>query len=132
MRTTAVKTIEQVRAGARASDREICGALIGDGDVVTRVVPLVNASARTQDSFFIPAVDVVRLEREAEQTGSMLMGFYHSHPAGDAVPSTTDVTHAFPGYVYWIASQGGEVRAWRLRDDRTAFDEVDVAARDDG
>ena len=132
MRTTTANPIDQIRAEASTSASEICGALIGDGDVVTRAIPLVNASNRVQDSFYIPAADVLRIEREAERTGAMLMGFYHSHPHGDAAPSNTDLQDALPGYVYWIASRTGEVRAWRLRDDRTAFDEVEVATRDDG
>jgi hypothetical protein len=39
-----------------------------------------------------------------------------------------------PGYVYWIVSGAGagDARAWRLRDDRTGFDEVSIVTRGDG
>ena len=123
--------IDRIRAEASHSQAEICGALIGDGHFVTAAVPLANHSGHTHDSFYIPAEEVLRLERAADLEGLMLMGFYHSHPNGDAEPSATDVHEAVPGYVYWIVSGSGDVRAWRLRDDRTRFDEVDVVTRDD-
>ena len=123
--------IDRIRAEASHSQTEICGALIGDGSVVTEARALVNHSVHTHDSFYIPAAEVLRIERAAERGGHMLMGFYHSHPNGDAVPSATDVHEAIPGYVYWIVSRSGDLRAWRLRDDRTRFDEVDVVTRGD-
>ena len=131
MRTTTQAIIDRIREDANNSHEEICGALIGDGCVVTQMLPLVNQSVHTRDSFYIPATEVMRIERAAESDGNMVMGFYHSHPHGDAVPSVTDVLEALPGYVYWIVSRSGELRAWRLRDDRTRFDEVDVVTRGD-
>src|SRR5688500_18712083 len=125
MRTMRRTIIDRIRAEASNSPAEICGALIGDGSVVTETRALPNQSVHTHDSFYIPATEVMRLERAAELEGHMLVGVYHSHPNGEAVPSATDVHDAVPGYVYWIVSRSGEVRAWRLRDDRTQFDEVD-------
>jgi desampylase len=130
MRTMTDPIVERIAAAAQTSSREICGALIGDRDRVLDAVPLANQSSHTHDRFFIPADEVKRLEEAAERDGRMLMGFYHSHPYGDAVPSTIDLQNALPGYVYWIASRT-EVRAWKLRDDRTCFDEVSIATRDD-
>src|SRR5688572_13268689 len=131
MRTMTRAIIDRIRAEAGNSQTEICGALIGDGTLVTRSLALANHSVSTHDSFYIPAAEVMRIERAAESAGHMLMGFYHSHPTGEAVPSAADVHEAVPGYVYWIVSGSGDVRAWRLRDDRTGFDEVDVVTRDD-
>jgi desampylase len=131
MRTMTQAIIDRIRDDASHSDAEICGALLGDGTAVTEMLPLTNHSVHTRDSFHIPAAEVMRLERAAESDGNMLMGFYHSHPRGDAVPSVTDVLEAVPGYVYWIVSRSGELRAWRLRDDRTRFDEVEVVTRGD-
>jgi proteasome lid subunit RPN8/RPN11 len=56
-----------------------------------------------------------------------LLGFYHSHPDHPAMPSQYDLDHAWPFFSYVIVSvQGGEpaeLRSWRLRDDRSQFDE---------
>jgi proteasome lid subunit RPN8/RPN11 len=129
MHTPTGSIIERIIADARASRSEICGALLGT-DHVSAVVPLENESPNARETFFISATQVLRVEREAEASGRMVMGFYHSHPNSDAVPSATDILHAVPGYQYWIASRS-DVRAWRLRDDRSGFDEVDIASRDD-
>jgi proteasome lid subunit RPN8/RPN11 len=131
MRTMTQAIIDRIRAEASNSPSEICGALIGDGTAVTTALALANHSVSTHDSFYIPAAEVLRMERAADLAGNMLMGFYHSHPKGDAVPSARDVHEAVPSYVYWIISGSGDVRAWRLRDDRSRFDEVDVVTRGD-
>lgn len=126
MRTITHAIIEQIRADAVRSDTEICGALVGHHDEILAAVSLPNASEAAHRRFFIRAADVLRIELDAERAGHMLMGFYHSHPHGDAVPSSADLQQALPGYVYWIASRSGEVRAWQLREDRSAFDEVEI------
>ncbi|MGQ0815056.1 MAG: Mov34/MPN/PAD-1 family protein [Gemmatimonadota bacterium] len=123
--------VEQIRIWAKRADGEICGALIGDGTTMVGAVPLSNQSIHAQDSFLIPAAEVLRLERDAESRGQVLAGFYHSHPASDAMPSRRDLEQAVAGYIYWIASRTGAVRAWRLREDRSGFDEMSIAHRDD-
>ena len=69
-------------------------------------------------------------ERRAAERGATLLGFYHSHPDHPARPSRYDLDHAWPVFAYVIvAVEGGEPRAltsWRLRDDRSAFDEEPV------
>lgn len=117
---------DAIRRRAQASRTEICGALLGRNGQVEEIVPLANESSDRERSFFIPAGAVLGLERVAEAQGLMLLGFYHSHPNGDAVPSSRDMTEAVPGYIHVIASRSGAVRAWRLRDDRTGFDEMDL------
>lgn len=118
--------LDRVRALAQASALEICGALLADRTGVVALVALENRSAHPHTEFFIAAADIARVERQAERSGHTLAGFYHSHPGGNAVPSARDLELAVPGYTYWIAARH-EVRAWRLRDDRSGFDEVAIA-----
>ncbi|KXK48298.1 MAG: Mov34/MPN/PAD-1 family protein [Chloroflexi bacterium OLB13] len=70
--------------------------------------------------------DWMRLEDEAEARGLTLVGYYHSHPDSPAIPSIYDRDHALPNFTYIITQvQDGEavdMRVWRLKDDRTAFD----------
>lgn len=115
----------QLQQEARGGGHEICGALIGDRERIRQARPLFNHSARA-DAFFMAAADVRRVEEAAEAEGMHVVGFYHSHPHGNACPSRSDLEHALPGFVYVIVAAGGDVRAWRLRDDRTAFNEVDL------
>ena len=118
--------IVRLQQQARASEGEICGALVGDARAVRDVWPLLNHSPRSEVSFLIPARDVLRVEKEAEARGLHVLGFYHSHPRGSAKPSPSDLEQAVPGYIYLILA-GADVRAWQLRDDRVAFTEVEIS-----
>jgi desampylase len=116
------------RHAAVALPAECCGALIGEvvgGCIEVRTgIPLANDAP---DHYEIDAATVLRLERQAEHTGYHVVGFYHSHPSSPPVPSETDLLHAVPGYVYLIVSApAGCLRAWRLRDDRSEFAELDL------
>lgn len=70
--------------------------------------------------------DWMRLEDEADARGLVLLGYYHSHPDSPAIPSDYDREHALPNFLYLITRvQDGaarEMRAWRLRADRSRFD----------
>jgi proteasome lid subunit RPN8/RPN11 len=114
----------QLCAMASGTDIEICGALVGNHSTVEEVWPLANQSSNHRSSFLIPAEEVLRVEREAAVRGFDLIGFYHSHPDGTAVPSQIDLLQAVSGYLYLIVAGDREIRAWRLRADRSGFDEV--------
>jgi cysteine synthase B len=115
--------------GAAAYPDECCGALIGDesGQVI-EALALSNTTTDERKRRFLIGPDEYRAaEKRASETGRTLIGFYHSHPNHPAVPSAFDLAHAWPNLKYLIVSvRGGhpeEHRTWRLRDDRTAFDE---------
>ena len=121
--------------GREAYPHECCGALLGDGDVVHAVHPLPNVTTEgPRRRFRVDDKDYLAAERKASAAGLSLLGFYHSHPDHPAEPSQYDLDHAFPTFVYPILSvQQGEpaaLRAWRLRADRSGYDEqpVDIPA----
>ena len=80
--------------------------------------------------FLVRPADYRAAERRATELGAELLGFYHSHPDHPARPSRYDLDHAWPVFAYVIvAVEGREPRAltsWRLREDRSAFDEEPV------
>lgn len=120
------------REAVVASPAECCGALVGlvtpSGWDIRTLIPLVN-EASSDARFLIDAAAVMRLDRQAECAGLSLLGFYHSHPSGSALPSATDLDLACGGFLYIITEPlRGDVRAWRLRDDRSGFDELRIAA----
>jgi desampylase len=120
------------RHAAAAAPAECCGALIGVAhgtSVQIRCqIPVENGSA-APDEYHIGAETVLRLERQAECAGVQVVGFYHSHPAAGAVPSAMDLDLACPGYIHLIVDAStGAIRAWRLRTDRSGFDELPLAA----
>jgi cysteine synthase B len=115
--------------GASSFPDECCGALIGDdpGRVI-EALPLSNTTSDERRRRFLIGPDAYRAaEARATETGRSLIGFYHSHPNHPAVPSAFDLEHAWPNLRYVIVSvMGGRpeaVRTWRLRTDRSGFDE---------
>jgi proteasome lid subunit RPN8/RPN11 len=73
-------------------------------------------------------LDWARLEDTADERGLTLVGYFHSHPNSPAVPSIYDRDHALPNFTYIITAvysgpKAAEQRVWRLREDRSQFDE---------
>lgn len=121
--------------GAAAYPDECCGALIGDeSGQVMEALALSNTTTDERKRRFLIGPDEYRAaEKRASETGRTLIGFYHSHPNHPAVPSAFDLAHAWPNLRYLILSvRGGrpeEARTWRLREDRSAFDEETVVSQ---
>ncbi len=124
------------RHGKEAYPHECCGALFGRQRVVTEAFALPNATEEgARRRFLVRPVDYRAAERRATELGAELLGFYHSHPDNPARPSRYDLDHAWPVFAYVIvAVDGGEPQAitsWRLREDRSAFDEEPVTVEPD-
>lgn len=70
------------------------------------------------------------MEDTADARGMTLVGYYHSHPDSPAIPSEYDRVHALPNFVYIISSvmagEAVEMLVWLLRDDRSAFDQLEL------
>lgn len=129
----------EVTAYARlAYPEECCGVLVGRDSGnhgaprnVVRIIALENVLASERDRRYqIPAETVRSAERDAEDQGLQVIGFYHSHPNGTSEPSEFDREHAWPWYGYLIVAvkedDTGPVRAWLLADDRSRFQEEEL------
>ena len=119
------------RHGRDAYPHECCGALIGRGGLVIEALALPNATAEgPRRRFLVRPVDYGAAERRAAEQEGELLGFYHSHPDGVARPSQVDLDHAWPAFAYVIVAvangKPGPLTSWRLRDDRSSFDEEAV------
>ncbi|MPY90447.1 MAG: hypothetical protein GEU99_21310 [Luteitalea sp.] len=117
--------------GQAAYPLECCGALVGRAGEVVEAWPLPNTSSENQQRrFLVSPLEYRALEQRVAAADRTLLGFYHSHPDHPARPSVHDLAAAWPGFVYVIlsvrAGAAAELTGWRLRDDRTAFDEVKV------
>ena len=124
--------LDDIRAhGAEAYPYECCGALIAvDGSIVEAFRLPNTTAAGARRRFRIGPSDYRQAEARATERHGVLAGFYHSHPDHPARPSQHDLDHAWPNLIYVIVSVSagspGEITAWRLRDDRSAFDEGDL------
>ena len=114
--------------GVETYPHECCGALVGRDGEVTSTVALPNITDEgPRRRFRVSDTDYLRVERAADAAGAELLGFYHSHPDHPARPSQYDLDHALPNFSYIIVSVlagvAEDMRSWKLRDDRSAFDE---------
>lgn len=110
---------------------EACGVLIGNTGRVTEVVPATNTRTDSaHNRYLIDPLAYMKIERHADQRGLQVVGIYHSHPDVAARPSQFDLDNAFPNFSYLIVSvvKGRAVgsNSWRLRDDRSQFDQESV------
>ena len=110
---------------------EACGVMLGKNGVITEIASADNQrtdSARNR--YLIDPLVYLKIEREADRRGLDVLGIYHSHPDVAARPSQFDLDHAWPNFSYLIVSvvkgKAVESNSWRLRDDRTAFDQEPV------
>ena len=99
--------------------------------LVIEALALSNTTSDERRRRFLIGPDAYRAaEARATETGKSLIGFYHSHPNHPAIPSAFDLEHAWPNLRYVIVSvMGGRpeaVRTWRLRTDRSGFDEEEL------
>lgn len=104
----------------REQPRECCGLLLGAGRSVQYAAPMRNMAGSTTryrigDAAHIDLRRVIRpLQPQLE-----IVGVYHSHPAGEARPSSIDLKEAmYPQWVYLIVglARGRAVlRAFRIR-----------------
>lgn len=126
---------ELVRHLEAAYPEEGAGLLLGEARaglwVVHQLFPVANQwqqQSERRRRYQIPPQVVAQAEDQAEARGLWLLGVYHSHPDHPSQPSAFDRQWALPQWVYLIArverGRVGQVQAWRLREDRTAFQEV--------
>ena len=86
---------------------ECFGFLVGTydaGNLVHRVARGTNLDTERADRFEMDPQEFVRIERQADDEGLNVVGFYHSHPDWPAIPSQTDITWAWEGSYYLIVS----------------------------
>ena len=87
---------------------ECCGVLLGHLSKleVLDIRPLDNSIGGGQalTHFKISPLDVYQVEREIEGSDLEIVGFYHSHPDCEAVPSKEDTEYMVPGLAYIILS----------------------------
>jgi proteasome lid subunit RPN8/RPN11 len=117
------------RHGTETYPNECCGALIASGATIVEAFPLPNTTAEGPRRRFLIGPNDYRLaEARAQARGGTLAGFYHSHPDHPARPSETDLAQAWPNLTYIIVAvrdgQPEDLRFWRLREDRSGFEEI--------
>ncbi len=115
-----------VRHGEESYPKECCGVLLGEpctggNKRVHRVVCCTNTHTDpSRDYFSIAPLELMRIEREADQQGHSILGFYHSHPDWPARWSESDLEEVhWTGCSYVITSvlkgRAAETRSFELQ-----------------
>lgn len=102
---------------------ETCGLLLSssDDETINTIVPIRNSSSSPERRFAFDAGDWIRAFYDAQKNQQHLVGFFHSHPSGEPLPSATDYAGLPQGYggIYCIVSAAPDsslVEAYREHD----------------
>jgi proteasome lid subunit RPN8/RPN11 len=106
--------VAQITALAEASPRaEICGLLLGRDDLIERAEPCRNVAAEPARWFEVDPAALIAAHRAARSGGVQLLGHFHSHPSGRAIPSARDADAAAADGMLWLIAGSGALTAWR-------------------
>ena len=97
----------------RAHPCECCGLLIGHGERIAEVRPCANVHPQPERHFEIDPMTLIAAHRTARAGGPQVLGYYHSHPSGNAAPSPTDRAMAAGDGRVWAIVAAGAVGWWR-------------------
>ncbi|WP_390586535.1 Mov34/MPN/PAD-1 family protein [Erythrobacter sp. MTPC3] len=114
---TLIETL--VRAANAAGVRECCGLLVGRGGELSDAIETRNVHPSPETHFEIDPQPLIGAHRAERGGGPALMGYFHSHPAGDPRPSRTDRAMASRDGRIWAIVAGGDVMFWQ--DDEDGF-----------
>jgi proteasome lid subunit RPN8/RPN11 len=141
------EVVQRLHATATlAYPEEVCGLLLGKwtpGGIVlaTQAVVVPNGAlpAERTHRYTIPPRLMLEWERIGQRSGLSIVGFFHSHPDAPPIPSATDASLAWPGYVYVIVALSGAnsgalsarpwvsgMAAWTFEESSASFIEVPV------
>jgi desampylase len=105
--------------------QEVCGLLLGSGDCIDDILVAANVALDPERAFEVdPAVQFAAL-RAARAGGLGVVGNFHSHPSGVAIPSDCDRSMIGRVDEFWLITDGVTVRGWRA-DTLTSFAEVEL------
>lgn len=117
-----------------ASDapNEACGVLIGHIDQgVARTVqamPIENIAINARNAYRMDDKRLAQIIGGLEKTGMELVGFYHSHPDGEPVPSPSDIRlAAYPDIPYLIIGlrNRSSIAAWQIN--KGSVERIEIA-----
>jgi proteasome lid subunit RPN8/RPN11 len=92
-------------AAEAAFPHECCGLVLGTGRRtirVTRLLPAANLAPSGGTRFELDPRVRLAAERGTRGTAERVVGHYHSHPDGSALPSPTDLAEAWEPELIWL------------------------------
>lgn len=87
--------------------------LFGADDRIGDFQVTENVAESPETRFEIDPAALFAAIRAERAGGPQLIGYWHSHPSGDALPSETDAAMAAPDGKLWLIVAGEAITAWR-------------------
>lgn len=101
------------RAAQAAAPQEVCGLLFGDDEAIDTANVTANVAKDPFTHFEIDPAALFAALRAERRGGPKIVGYWHSHPSGDARPSETDAVMAAADGRVWVIVTATAIRAWR-------------------
>lgn len=102
-----------LKAAAATPAVEVCGLVFGDDTQIADVVECANVAADPRRTFELDSAALFAALRAERAGGLALIGYWHSHPNGNASPSATDAARAAADSKIWLIVAGARMGAWR-------------------
>jgi proteasome lid subunit RPN8/RPN11 len=124
---------QELVAYARAAQpNECCGVILGIGETAEQTIPIANIAQEPKYNYHMDEQALLKALYEAEHSQLEVIGFYHSHPRTEPIPSATDKQLAtYPDVAYVIVglhNAEAKVAAWSIRRDQVR--PIDVIVSD--
>lgn len=98
---------------AKDGGAERCGLLLGEAARICDVRFAANVVPEPACHFELDPAVLLDAHRAARNGGPRVVGHYHSHPSGKAVPSSIDAECAAPDGSLWLIVADAQARLWR-------------------
>lgn len=113
--TISSETMAAIRAHATETpDVEVCGLLLGEGDVISAALPASNVATDPTTNFEIDPALLIATHKRHREGSAAILGNYHSHPNGKSAPSGQDAVGADQIGQYWMIVTPAEVGFWQV------------------
>lgn len=97
----------------KTSDREVCGLLFGTPTQISGSSSCRNVAPDPRFAFEIDPAALIAAHKAARAGGPAIVGCYHSHPSGAALPSARDAAAAMPDGSIWLVIAGRQAGFYR-------------------
>lgn len=123
---------EIVHYAREALPNECCGVILGVKGTAEQIVPIPNSASEPLYNYHMDDKALLKVLYQAEHYQQEVIGFYHSHPRTDPIPSLTDTQLAhYPDVAYVIVGlRNGEARlaAWLIKREQVSPIKLVVSA----
>jgi len=114
---------QEIVAHARAAQpNECCGVILGHRGTGNQIVPIPNVASAPMYNYQMEEQSLLKVLYQAEREQLEVIGFYHSHPRTDPIPSPTDTKLAnYPDVAHVIAglkNGNAHLAVWSIKRER--------------